>query len=97
MEVDERDCPVMKTVCENENLKCGSNSCDPGYGCDRETLKCIPRKDCPSITLLPKKGCTDKMVLDENGCPVPNNAHKMLNGVTAPAYAQSYHAKTTNW
>ncbi|EYC18602.1 hypothetical protein Y032_0027g1608 [Ancylostoma ceylanicum] len=21
MEVDERDCPVMKTVCENENLK----------------------------------------------------------------------------
>ncbi|CAJ0600073.1 unnamed protein product [Cylicocyclus nassatus] len=69
--VDERDCPMPKIVCNKKNSQCGSVFCEPGYECDDETLKCVPRVDCPSIALPEVEGCTDKMILDEFDCLVP--------------------------
>ncbi|VDO19548.1 unnamed protein product [Heligmosomoides polygyrus] len=60
--VDERDCPMPKIVCDKENLKCGPIYCEAGYECDKDTMTCIPRRDCPGIVLPKQEGCTDETV-----------------------------------
>ncbi|VDL74460.1 unnamed protein product [Nippostrongylus brasiliensis] len=71
MMVDERDCPMPKIECSKENLKCGSIYCEPGYECDKDAVKCIPRRDCPNLVLPKVDGCTDEMTLDEYDCLMP--------------------------